>query len=132
MKPSFAQIAAQATVDAGAGVVTHVPGFGCTRIFEEIRAISGVRHPISFHEETAYPLAHGAALVGRRAAVLIKTHGLAKAANSVTDSLSAGSTAGFVVLVADDKLGKHSDNILDFTALAGFLAHRWIFQRGAK
>ncbi len=118
MKSSFAQIAAQAVVDAGAGVVTHVPGFGVTQIFDAIRKIGGIRHPISFHEETAYTLAHGAALAGRRAAVLIKTHGLAKAANSVTDSLSAGTTAGLVVLAAEDKFGRHSDNILAFATLA--------------
>ena len=32
----------------------------------------------------------------------MKAHGFAKAANAVIDSLSAGTTAGFVVIIFDD------------------------------
>ena len=59
---------------------------------------------------------HGASLVGQRAATLIKAHGLVKAANSVIDSLSAGTTAGFVILVFHDPRGQHSDTIFDVAA----------------
>ena len=47
---------------------------------------------------------------------MIKAHGLAKAANSVVDSLIAGTTAGFVIFIPDDKLGQHSDSIFDIAA----------------
>jgi len=47
---------------------------------------------------------------------VIKAHGLAKAANSVVDSLIAGTTAGFVIFIPDDKLGQHSDSIFDIAA----------------
>jgi TPP-dependent indolepyruvate ferredoxin oxidoreductase alpha subunit len=116
MRKSVAQIIAQAICDAGAGVVTNVPGFGGTQIFDAFREISGRSHPNSFHEEVAYSIAHGASLVGQRSATVIKAHGFAKAANSVADSLIAGTTAGFAILVPDDKLGKHSDSILDIAA----------------
>ncbi len=116
MRQSVAQIIAHAIYDAGATVVTHVPGFGATQVFDAFREISLLGHPISFHEEVAYSIAHGASLVGQRSATVIKAHGFAKAANSVADSLIAGTTAGFVILVPDDKLGKHSDSILDIAA----------------
>jgi TPP-dependent indolepyruvate ferredoxin oxidoreductase alpha subunit len=116
MGKSVAQIIAQAIYDAGATVVTNVPGFGGTQVFDAFREVSGRSHPNSFHEEVAYSIAHGASLVGQRSATVIKAHGFAKAANSVADSLIAGTTAGFVILVPDDKLGKHSDGIFDIAA----------------
>jgi TPP-dependent indolepyruvate ferredoxin oxidoreductase alpha subunit len=116
MTKNVAQVIAQAIYDSGASIVTSVPGFGCTQIFDTFRAISLRDAPNSFHEEVAYSIAHGASIVGQRSATLIKAHGLAKAANSVIDSLAAGTTAGFVVLVPDDKRGKHSDSIFDVAA----------------
>jgi TPP-dependent indolepyruvate ferredoxin oxidoreductase alpha subunit len=61
-------------------------------------------------------MAHGAALAGIRSATVIKSHGLAKAANSMIDSLTLGTTAGFVAIVLDDPQGRHSDNIFDLDA----------------
>ncbi len=116
MQKSIAQIIAHAIHDAGAGVVTNVPGFGGTQVFDAFREISPRSHPNSFHEEAAYSIAHGASLVGQRSATVIKAHGLAKAANSVVDSLIAGTTAGFVTFITDDKLGQHSDSIFDIAA----------------
>lgn len=116
MGKSVAQIIAHALHDAGASLVTCVPGFGCTQVFDAFREFSSCSHPNSFHEEVAYSIAHGASLVGQRAATVTKAHGFAKAANSVVDSLSAGTAAGFVVLVPEDKLGRHSDNIFDIAA----------------
>jgi TPP-dependent indolepyruvate ferredoxin oxidoreductase alpha subunit len=117
MLKNTAEIVAGAIHDAGAGVVTHVPGFGASQVFDAFRRLSGDDCTISFHEEVAYTIAHGAALTGRRAATVIKAHGLAKAANSVVDSLAAGTTAGFLTIVADDRRGQHSDSILDVSAL---------------
>jgi len=117
MRKSVAQIIAQAIYDAGATVVTNVPGFGGTQVFDAFREVSGRSHPNSFHEEVAYSIAHGASLVGQRSATVIKAHGFAKAANSVIDSLMAGTTAGFVILLPDDKLGKQRR--------VGFNDHAW-------
>ncbi len=116
MRTTVAQLIAHAVHDAGARVVTHVPGFGGTQVFDAWCAITATSALPSFHEEVAYTIAHGASLVGQRAATLIKAHGLVKAANSVIDSLSAGTTAGFVILVFDDTRGQHSDNIFDVPA----------------
>ena len=122
MRDNVAYIIAQALKNASASVVTNVPGFGGTQVFEALRTISSETYLPSFHEEVAYSIAHGASLVGQRSATLLKAHGLAKAANSVVDSLSTGVMAGFVVLVFDDKQGKHSDSIFDVAALLKGLA----------
>lgn len=73
--------------------------------------------PISFHEEVAYTICHGASIVGKRSACLIKAQGVAKAANSVVDSLYTSITAGFVTFIFDDNVGSHSDNIMETEAL---------------
>ncbi len=117
MQMSSAQAAALAIRDAGAEIVTNVPGFGGTEVFAALRGASSRPYPISFHEEVAFSIAHGASIVGKRSATLMKAHGLAKAANSVVDALSAGTTAGFVVFVFEDREGKHSDNVFDTAAL---------------
>jgi len=117
MQISFPQATARAIQDARAEIVTNVPGFGGTEIFAALCQTSSRSYPISFHEEVAFSIAHGASLVGKRSATLMKAHGVAKAANSIIDALSAGTTAGFVVFVFEDREGKHSDNIFDIAAL---------------
>jgi TPP-dependent indolepyruvate ferredoxin oxidoreductase alpha subunit len=112
-----AQVIAHAVDDAGTTVVTNVPGFGGTQVLAEYLRIVRSVHPVSLHEEVAYSIAHGAGLLGKRSATLVKAHGFAKAANAVVDSLSSGTTAGFVVMIFDDKLGKHSDSVFDVVAL---------------
>lgn len=112
-----AEAAAQAFADAGAGVLTTVPATGAWHVFASFNRLTDRPQAHSFNEETAYTIAHGAALSGTRSAVVLKSHGLAKAANSVMDSLSAGTTAGCVALVTHDPLGTHSDNIFDLTPL---------------
>jgi len=114
---NVAEVIARALDDAGAPVVTNVPGFGGTQVLAEYLKIIRSVHPVSLHEEVAYSIAHGASLLGQRSATLVKAHGFAKAANAVIDSLSAGTTAGFVAMIFDDKLGKHSDSIFDVVAL---------------
>ncbi len=116
MQQHMAAIMARALVDAGAGVVTHVPGHGATEVFATFCALTQRQHALSFHEEVAYTIAHGTSLVGHRAATIIKAHGLVKAANSVLDSLAAGTTAGLLAIVCDDKTGKSSDSIFDVAA----------------
>jgi len=97
--------------DAGAEVVTNVPATGATAVFDAFHGTAGTVPSYSFNEEVAFTVACGAALAGVRSAAVIKSHGLAKAANSVIDSLTLGTTAGFVTVVVDDPYGRHSDNI---------------------
>ena len=108
---------AHALHDGGVQVVTHVPGHGATEVFGVVSDLVPGPHRPSFHEEVAFGVAHGAALMGARSAVLIKAHGLAKAANAMVDALSAGTTAGLVVIVFDDPQGVRSDSIFDAGAL---------------
>jgi len=89
------------------GPITVVPGFGVSPVWEALG-----RPPLSYHEEIACGLAHGASLAGVRAATLIKTHGLLKAANQVSSALSCGVRAGWVLLVFEDPLAQSSDNVL--------------------
>lgn len=104
--------------DAGVKVVTHVPATLATAVFDAYHESTGTAPSYAFNEELAYTIAHGAALAGVRSVAVIKSHGLAKAANSVIDSLTLGTTAGFVAVVLSDPAGKHSDNIF---ALEDFL-----------
>ncbi len=99
------------------GVVNCVPGFGGTQVYESWCALRAKPPQYSFHEEVAFAIAQGASIAGQRAAVLCKTHGLAKAANAVIDSLYLGATGGLVLLVFDDRQGRHSDNIFNAEAL---------------
>lgn len=116
MSLTGAQAVAQALSEARCTVITHVPGRGATLV-HEATLVNRVRAALSFHEEAAYAIAHGAALCGSRAAVLIKSHGLLKAANAMQSSLAAGVTAGLVVVVAGDAEGRSSDTIFDVTGV---------------
>lgn len=113
MNCSVAKALSYSLVDLGVDVVTHVPGCGASDTFFEYKKL--INHNIftSFNEEVAYTISHGASIVGKRSACIIKTHGLLKAANSVNDSLYTNTTAGFVTILFDDKTGKSSDNILE-------------------
>ncbi len=113
MKATIADAIAYALQDLGVDIVTHVPGYGGTETFESYKKINMKNPPISFHEEVAYTICHGASIVGKRAACLIKAQGIAKAANSVIDSLYTSVTAGFVTFIFDDNVGSHSDNIME-------------------
>ncbi|MGK9368836.1 thiamine pyrophosphate-dependent enzyme [Melioribacter sp. Ez-97] len=103
----------QALYDNGVDAVTFVPGYGASETFVSYNEIAGKIGKISYHEEVAYTIAHGAAITGKRAALLCKSHGVMKAANSITDSLYTSPAAGLVLFVFEDHTGKHSDNILD-------------------
>ncbi len=126
MRKKLSAVIAHALHDAGVLVATHVPGYGASEVFSEYCELSNKELPISFNEEVAYSIAHGASLVGGRAASLMKVHGFLKACNSVSDSLYAGTTAGFVTVIFDDPQGTHSDSILDaIAALEGIgIPHR--------
>jgi len=108
-------------------LVTAVPGFGATQSYAAWQAGGDASPPFSFHEEVAVGMAHGAALLGHRSAVLLKAHGFLKAANAVADSLAAGTTAGGLYVVFHDPTGAHSDSVLDIEGAArelGVPTHR--------
>lgn len=113
---SMRQAVAQALADAALRLATAVPATGVAKLFDQYLELSRRNAPYSFNEEVAYTLAHGAALTGHRAATVIKGHGLAKAANSVIDSLTAGVSAGCVAVVTYDPEGRHSDSIMNLEA----------------
>ncbi len=110
-------VIAQALIDLGVKIVTYVPGFGASEAFDSYN-IKAQKMPIlSFHEETAFSIAHGGSLVGCRTAVLLKAQGFMKAANAVTDSQYAQNTGGFVSFIFDDTVGISSDNILEINPI---------------
>jgi TPP-dependent indolepyruvate ferredoxin oxidoreductase alpha subunit len=106
-------IISRALIDSAVSVVTYVPGYGGSAIFRAYSGMKGGPVFISYHEEVAYTVAHGAAVTGNRAACLFKTHGIMKAANSVSDSLLCGTNAGLVVIICKDHGGTHSDSIIE-------------------
>jgi len=110
---SVAEVIAQALLDAGVKVITYVPGYGGSDIFRVLESKVNDTLFISFHEEPAYTIALGAALTGKRSVSLFKTHGIMKAGNAVSDSLFAGTTAGFVTIITEDQGGTHSDSIIE-------------------
>ena len=121
MKIKISEALGYALIDNNVKVITHVPGFGVSETIQEYSVLAEKPVPLSFNEEVAYTISHGAGLVGQRSSLIIKAHGILKAANSVMDSLYTDITAGFVVIIFDDKTGKHSDNILDVVPiLKGF------------
>jgi TPP-dependent indolepyruvate ferredoxin oxidoreductase alpha subunit len=109
----ISDIIAQAFLDANVQVVTYVPGYGGAAIFDALGERTGKTGFVSFHEEVAYTVAHSASLMGSRAVLLCKTHGIMKAANSVSDSLLCGTMAGLVAIIPEDKRGRHSDSIIE-------------------
>ncbi len=113
----FAQAVARALKDAGTRVVTNVPASACSELYDAWAWLEGKEPVYSFNEEVAFTVAHGAALAGARSAAVLKSHGLAKAGNAVVDSLTPFTVAGCVVVVSDDPLGSHSDNVFDGEAL---------------
>lgn len=110
---TMAEAAGQALVDAGAAVVNCVPATGAVAIYDAWLARAKRNKPYQFHEEVALGMAMGASLTGRRSAVVVKTHGLAKAANALVDAWSMGAEGGLVIIVAADRDGTSSDTIYD-------------------
>ncbi|MEI7990703.1 MAG: hypothetical protein WCI88_16870, partial [Chloroflexota bacterium] len=113
----LSSILAHALLDSEAEVITFVPTSGATQVFDALNELGGNRYMVSFNEEPAITISHGASIVGKRSAALIKSHGLAKGANSIVDALAVDLTAGMVVVIFEDKSGSHSDSIFDVGAL---------------
>jgi TPP-dependent indolepyruvate ferredoxin oxidoreductase alpha subunit len=106
-------IIAQALIDLGVKIVTYVPGYGASEVYDSYNLLTQKMPILSFHEEAAFSVAHGGSIVGVRTATLMKSQGFMKAANAVTDSQYAQNLAGFVTFIFDDTIGSSSDNILE-------------------
>jgi TPP-dependent indolepyruvate ferredoxin oxidoreductase alpha subunit len=104
---------ARALADAEVKVCTYVPGYGGSAVYRALQALSDEPIFISFNEEVAYTIAHGASVCGVRSVCLFKTHGIMKAANTLSDSLLCGINAGLVIIIAEDHCGTHSDSIIE-------------------
>ena len=113
MKSKVSDAIGLALNDLKVETVTSVPGYGGSAVLQSYNILGNKRFAISFHEEVAYTIAHGASILGKRCTSLMKAHGFIKAANSAVDSLYTSINAGFVTIIFDDKSGKHSDNILE-------------------
>lgn len=112
----MSQIIASSLINNDFDVVTHVPGFGGTQVFDEIAKKSPRMPTLCLNEEAAFSISTGASVYGKRAATLVKTHGLAKMANALCSTLSVGNNAANIVIAFDDTLGRSSDNIFDAKA----------------
>lgn len=115
--PTVAYHIARSLLSLDCSLFTHVPGFGGTEVFAALGELLSPPPVGSFHEEVAVGLAHGAALKGRRTAVLMKTHGYLKAANAISDALFCGTSAGLVLVLFEDLDGSHSDSIFHIEPL---------------
>jgi len=94
-------------------IITYVPGFGANQTFDAIKSIYNIDFDISYHEEVAASIAAGAAITGKRSAIIIKTHGLMKAMNCVLYVMTCGINSSMLFILFDDKSGSHSDNIFN-------------------
>ena len=110
-------LVARALNNNGFNVITNVPGFGGTQVYNHLSNLAPQRASICLNEDAAVGISVGAAIFGSRAATLVKTHGLAKMANAVCSALSAGTNAANLVFAFDDTRGKSSDNIFDAKGL---------------
>jgi len=126
---TVAELISQALIDAGVEVITYVPGYGGSDIYRALQTKLDRKIFTSFHEEPAYTICHCAALLGKRSVSLFKTHGIMKAGNAVSDSLYAGTTAGFVTIIPEDTGGTHSDTIIETRPFLDGIGMPWI---GAK
>lgn len=112
--------------DLGVGVMAWVPGLGVTGCAEAYATVAGRPGPPSFHEEVAVGCAHGAAITGMRSAVAMKTHGLLKAANAVSDAIFCGTNAACVLVIVDDRTGIQSDSIVAAGPVLDALEVPWV------
>lgn len=120
MKEPLHGLISRSLADCGVEVATYVPGHGAVEIFEEFCKLKSIEPFTSFNEEISFTIAFGAAIAGKRSCAVVKSHGLAKAANAVIVALSGSVCAGCVIIALDDKEAKSSDNIFDFESfLAG-------------
>ena len=107
------ELIAKVLINNTFNVITNVPGFGGTQVFDHLKKLSPTTSSLCLNEEASLSISTGAAIYGARSATLVKTHGLAKMANALCSTLSVGTNAANLIFAFDDTLGKSSDNIFD-------------------
>jgi indolepyruvate ferredoxin oxidoreductase alpha subunit len=99
-------------LEAGVSVAAAYPGTPSTEILQEVIRLKeplgcDVYTEWSVNEKIAYDIGFSAAMVGRRAAVVMKQVGLNVAADSLFSTAYIGVEGGLVIVVCDDP-GPHS------------------------
>ncbi|MCX6013213.1 MAG: thiamine pyrophosphate-dependent enzyme [Chloroflexi bacterium] len=112
MKTKVERAIARVLIDNKLDLITWTPALGVSEVLSAFEDFSKNKVPYSFNEETAWSIAHGAAMYGGYAVSIMKTHGVLKAANAISDSLFAELTGGLVLIVVDDIAGTRSDSII--------------------
>ncbi len=112
MKLNTAKVIARAIMNQTVAPLTWTPALGVSEIMAEYNSLAVDACQYSFNEETAYTVAHGGAIYGSFSASIIKTHGLLKAANSVSDSMFVELSGAMALIVIDDQAGIRSDSII--------------------
>lgn len=96
-------------------VLTFIPSFGASSVYNDYCRLKNKELTVSFHPEVAFSIALGASILGKRAVTLLKAHGFLKAGNSIVDAMYTGVNGGLVIIVFDDVTGRQSDSIFDIT-----------------
>lgn len=96
---------ARGAVEAGVHVVTAYPGTPSSEIVEALSSVciaQGFHAQWSTNEKVAFDVAAGAAIIGARSLVAMKSAGLSVAADTFTTLPYGGVKGGMVVVVCDD------------------------------
>ncbi|UCH36754.1 MAG: indolepyruvate ferredoxin oxidoreductase subunit alpha [Armatimonadota bacterium] len=104
---------ARGAYEAGVKLAAAYPGTPSTEILEALATYDGIHAQWSPNEKVALDVAFGAALGGVRAMAAMKHVGLNVAADSLFTISYTGSTAGLVVISADDPAMHSSQNEQD-------------------
>ena len=86
----------------------YVPGRGATDFYIATCGKDRAMNDHFYHEETAYTAAHGAALSGAPAFLFIKSHGAAKAMNSLVASLHTRTQSPMLVFIFEGIIQKYN------------------------
>ncbi|MHC5018724.1 MAG: thiamine pyrophosphate-dependent enzyme [Planctomycetota bacterium] len=113
-------------LEAGVSVAAAYPGTPSTEILQEVIRLKGrlgcdVYTEWSVNEKIAYDVGFSAAMVGRRAAVVMKQVGLNVAADSLFSTAYIGVEGGLVIVVCDDP-GPHSSQTEQDTRFYALMA----------
>lgn len=120
---AFAHLAAGLR-DAGVQLITNHPGFRSNELLDVF--YGQVPFVTSASERTAYSIAWGHAIGGKRAASAFKNVGLNDAADAFLNSLNLDLNAGMVCFVFDDTDVEHSQVYLDSRHYQAFYGGIWL------
>lgn len=107
--------------DGGCAYVTNYPGSYSQDIFF---SLGGTR--ISINERTAFEMAYGASLAGKRSVVTMKNVGVNACADPFLHATIAGVRGGFVVIISDDTKVVGSQEREDSRHYMDFFGGLWL------